>query len=412
MKTLMRIRWCLAIALTISAGGAYGQDDNQPSPFLDGFYVLPSLSYTQPDNERLLDDGIGYDLGVGYRFNRTFAVELDGSFSDLDREVGGSTDMAGLTLRGLGYLTDMLPNAFLSFGAGQLQTDAQGASGSEYKGLHFEFGVGYVQPLHIGRYDFGVRADARIRHNNGQDDDDADEFSKEGLVDNIFRIGLHLPIGLRPLPPEPEPKPLAVVEPVKACADGVDNDGDGVQDYPGDKGCDSPEDDDETGPPQCSDGIDNDGDALVDHPQDTGCQSPADNDELNECRTPKPGQRLSLNGCGPGDVILLRGVNFEFDKAVLTANAKTILDAVAAELLVYPAVTVELGGHTDARGSESYNQQLSEARAAAVRKYLEGKGVDAGRMTSVGYGESQPIAGNSSDEGREQNRRTELTVTG
>ena len=94
------------------------------------------------------------------------------------------------------------------------------------------------------------------------------------------------------------------------------------------------------------------------------------------------------------------------------ANARTILDAVAAELSAYPDVTVALAGHTDAKGSEAYNQRLSESRAQAVRAYLADRGIEPGRMTAAGFGESQPVADNDTEEGRELNRRTELTVTG
>ena len=106
----------------------------------------------------------------------------------------------------------------------------------------------------------------------------------------------------------------------------------------------------------------------------------------------------------------MRGVNFEFDQSTLTVNARTILDAVASELAVYDELRVELAGHTDARGSEAYNQTLSQARAEAVKRYLVGKGIAADRMQAVGYGESKPVADNNTEDGRELNRRTELTV--
>ncbi|HKY93449.1 MAG TPA: OmpA family protein, partial [Nevskiaceae bacterium] len=158
-------------------------------------------------------------------------------------------------------------------------------------------------------------------------------------------------------------------------------------------------------------GKDNDGDGQVDFPADKGCTGADDNDEVDPCKTPAPGERVSLKGCGMGDVIVLRGVNFEFDKSNLTVNAKTILDNVAEELTAYPEIKVEVGGHTDAKGSDEYNQKLSERRAASVVKYLESKGIAGDRMTSAGYGESKPVADNETDEGRELNRRVELKIT-
>jgi len=102
-------------------------------------------------------------------------------------------------------------------------------------------------------------------------------------------------------------------------------------------------------------------------------------------------------------------VSFEYNKAELTPDSLAILDKVALSLRDWPEVKVEIGGHTDSRGSETYNQKLSEKRAAAVLDYLGSKGVDAMRMTSKGYGESKPIADNAAEEGRAKNRRVELT---
>ncbi len=124
-----------------------------------------------------------------------------------------------------------------------------------------------------------------------------------------------------------------------------------------------------------------------------------------------PTKTINLAGCNIGDTVVLRGVNFDFDKATLTTNAKTLLDQVADALLARMDIKVQIAGHTDAFGSDAYNQKLSEERAASVVQYLVGRGIDAGRMTSIGYGESKPVADNATDEGREQNRRVELNVT-
>ncbi|HSW11239.1 MAG TPA: OmpA family protein, partial [Solimonas sp.] len=81
------------------------------------------------------------------------------------------------------------------------------------------------------------------------------------------------------------------------------------------------------------------------------------------CEMPSPGQPMTMDGCKAGDIIILRGVNFEFDKSTLTVNAKTLLDMVADALLARPDIKVEIDGHTDAKGSDEYNQKLSERRA-------------------------------------------------
>lgn len=110
----------------------------------------------------------------------------------------------------------------------------------------------------------------------------------------------------------------------------------------------------------------------------------------------------------PDKPVILQGVNFEFDKSVLLEESKQILDRVAASLIAHPEVKIEVGGHCDSDGSDEYNLGLSDRRAKAVRDYLIKKGVPATRLTSKGYGESQPIADNNTAEGKAKNRRVEL----
>lgn len=128
------------------------------------------------------------------------------------------------------------------------------------------------------------------------------------------------------------------------------------------------------------------------------------------CQMPESGEAISLTGCKMGDTVVLHGVNFEFNKATLTINAKSLLDKVADALIARPDIKVEIDGHTDGKGTDAYNQPLSESRAKSVAVYLATKGVDKDRMTAKGFGKTMPIADNSTDEGREQNRRVELKV--
>ncbi len=110
---------------------------------------------------------------------------------------------------------------------------------------------------------------------------------------------------------------------------------------------------------------------------------------------------------GADDILMLRGVNFAFDSAVLDANAKAVLGE-AAELLKQSDRNINLYGWTDSSGSESYNQALSKRRAEAVKKYLAELGVDSGRMFAEGMGISRKYD-NSTSEGRYMNRRTEVS---
>jgi outer membrane protein OmpA-like peptidoglycan-associated protein len=109
--------------------------------------------------------------------------------------------------------------------------------------------------------------------------------------------------------------------------------------------------------------------------------------------------------------IILRGVNFDFDKAVIRSDARPILDQAVETLKEHGAIAITVEGHTDSVGTDEYNQRLSVRRATAVRDYLGGHGIDASRMSVVGQGESKPVASNKTSDGRAQNRRVELLVT-
>jgi outer membrane protein OmpA-like peptidoglycan-associated protein len=109
--------------------------------------------------------------------------------------------------------------------------------------------------------------------------------------------------------------------------------------------------------------------------------------------------------------IVLRGVYFDFDRAEIRPDSRPVLDEAAAILNANPDVRlVVVEGHTDALGSEEYNQALSIRRAEAVYQYLINAGVAPERMRTEGFGESRPVADNETEEGRAQNRRVELRV--
>jgi outer membrane protein OmpA-like peptidoglycan-associated protein len=108
--------------------------------------------------------------------------------------------------------------------------------------------------------------------------------------------------------------------------------------------------------------------------------------------------------------IVLRGVNFDFDSAAIRPDAEVILSSAVEVLKESPEVRVEVAGHTDSTGAEAYNQGLSERRAKAVSDYLTSHGVQASRLRTIGSGEAQPVADNSTIDGRAQNRRVELNV--
>jgi OmpA-OmpF porin, OOP family len=145
-----------------------------------------------------------------------------------------------------------------------------------------------------------------------------------------------------------------------------------------------------------------------------GCELDGDKDGivdgLDQCPDTPAGDKVDNKGCTLLKTIVLKGVNFDNNAAILRTDAATILDDQVATLKRYPALKVEVAGHTDSNNSDAYNQQLSERRAKAVMEYFVAKGVAAEQLTAKGYGESQPIADNGTAEGRAQNRRVELRI--
>jgi outer membrane protein OmpA-like peptidoglycan-associated protein len=117
-----------------------------------------------------------------------------------------------------------------------------------------------------------------------------------------------------------------------------------------------------------------------------------------------------------GTTVVLNNVYYAFNKAVVLEESFAALDGLADLLNRNPEMTIEISGHTDSQGDDTYNQKLSEARAKSVVQYLITKGIDGSRLQARGYGEAKPIApnknpdGTDNPEGRKQNRRTEFKV--
>ena len=112
----------------------------------------------------------------------------------------------------------------------------------------------------------------------------------------------------------------------------------------------------------------------------------------------------------PGDAVVLQNIQFEYNSSALTEDSQTGIQMLAEFLQRNADLKVELAGHTDNVGSESYNLKLSAERAESVRNALIDKGIDANRLTAKGYGASQPIVPNDTEEHRALNRRTEMII--
>jgi OOP family OmpA-OmpF porin len=107
---------------------------------------------------------------------------------------------------------------------------------------------------------------------------------------------------------------------------------------------------------------------------------------------------------------VIEGINFKSGQATILAGSYAVLDRALAVLKEYPDIRLEISGHTDSRGKADFNRDLSQRRADAVKLYFISRGIDANRLTSIGYGPDRPIADNGSDSGRSRNRRTEFRL--
>ncbi|HEX8556057.1 MAG TPA: OmpA family protein [Sphingomonas sp.] len=114
-----------------------------------------------------------------------------------------------------------------------------------------------------------------------------------------------------------------------------------------------------------------------------------------------------------GDDLILNipsGITFAYDSANVQPQFQRTLDQVAQTLGQYNQTYVDVYGHTDSTGSDTYNQTLSERRATAVADYMASRGVQSARIATRGYGETKPIAANETDAGRAANRRVEIKI--
>lgn len=135
-------------------------------------------------------------------------------------------------------------------------------------------------------------------------------------------------------------------------------------------------------------------------------------DSRDKCADSPQGLKVDADGCViKGQAIALRGVTFEFNKAVLELNAQTVLDYVTKGMKGQPTMKVEIAGHADSTGPARANQKLSQERAESVRAYLISQGIAADRLTAKGYGESELLVKpETNDIDRERNRRVMFTV--
>jgi len=355
----------LLIATAVLSSGLANAGDVKGNGENEYISVLPT--YDVPDSSRgTTRHGGGISIVYGYLLSKHFGVEVNPTASIFNTGKGKGTDFyqyGGTVDLTYSFNDRTAEKAFLTpffvGGVGGVYEDVQPTP--RKKGTFVaDAGVGVVsKPFYHG---LRFRAEARYVH------DFYNQFSGSGYDDYRGSIGLEIPFGRTiertvELPPDRVEIREVIKEVPKPF---VDSDGDTVS------------------------------------------------DDLDKCPDTPKGLKVDAEGCViPDQVIELRGVTFEFNKARLTPNAETVLDSVVKAFIGQPSLKVEIGGHTDSKGSVPYNLKLSQARADSVRAYLLSKGAKGDQLVAKGYGKSQLlIKPETSDDDRELNRRVEFKVIG
>ena len=392
---MKRLVACAAVLLWAGSAVAVNVDGH------DGMYGFGGGVFELSDSNRDSDDGVGLHLGLGIPFaNREGeALELTLMALERDRDGGGSDDQRSIFANWVKDFGESdLPlgaKPFFLLGAGAVQEDV---AGDDHIHFGLDGGVGALFPF----LDWGwaIRAEA-LAQAQLNDESVPDE---DYLLDFQLRLGLHIPFDGRYSDNAPEPVPPApecatrVVDPVTGRADCIsDSDRDGVADTldqcPGTpsgtaadaKGC------------SITGVVDSDGDGVL--------------DEADACPGTVVGMVVDATGCLVEQSITLRAINFETSSARLMSDSRVALDDVARTLKNQRNLNAEIIGHTDDVGNDGFNLMLSQQRAESVRQHLIGKGVAPERLVAIGLGETQPIADNTSEEGRVANRRVEFKVS-
>ncbi len=344
------------------------------------WYISGGGSYINSDERRANDNDFSGYFGIGRYLGEKFGIELDYNSYEFDLGAGSNVDIDGWVVTGRYYmLGNTNTSPYLALGVGSMDHDGPNGDNSD---AVVDLGLGVDYPF-AKRWSARAEVVYRLDSDNTSISDEEDDFD-----DYQFNFGLTYAFGDRSGAPEPAP----VSEPVAPAVTDTDSDNDGVVDRidrcPGTPAGTSV---DRHGCP-----MDGDKDGVV--------------DVKDECKDTPEGNIVDETGCNKELLVELKGVHFGFDKATLTDEAMAILDMGADTLAKHGHIRISIEGHTDSRGSESYNRGLSERRAQAVLNYMNSKGVSRDRMDWVGHGESKPVDSNDTEDGRANNRRVELRI--
>ncbi|MDX2321311.1 MAG: OmpA family protein [Moritella sp.] len=333
-------------------------------------YLNPAVGYHMFGSDLGIEDGEALVIGGEYVISPKFGAEVSYLYGSSDAKVGNAdVDNSQYTLDGL-YYTPTMGNfqPFLNAGVGHGSFDAGSADTKE---TQLNLGLG-------SRYHFNHKWSARLQAKmiNSLD---------EERWDSLVTVGISYAFG-------GSDKATAVVL--------LDGDGDAVLDE-NDK-CPSTPSGVYVDAVGCA--FDRDGDGVADY--------------LDQCPDSPSLENLDENGCAivvavieePESIKL--EVKFANNSADIPESAKAEIKAVADLMTQFTNANIEIAGHSDSSGNADYNKKLSQRRADAVRDTIVNEyGGDAARVTAVGYGQEQPVASNSTKEGRLENRRVMAEVS-
>lgn len=341
----------------------------------------------QAPNSPDIEDNDGYALSLGYRFTPAFGTEVHYGRTESNFDAAPGTEVRNSRLSVDGYYAFNAESTFSPYillGLGQNRVKPSGSTVN--KDSLVNAGVGAFWRFN---QNLALRLEARNVH-----------AVDNHLADQIAMVGLEFSPGAAkaeeaPAPQEPVAEEAPAEAPVEELAAApapapVDTDGDGVED--GADQCPSSA----AGAPVDANGceLDTDKDGVV--------------DSADKCPDTKAGAAVDAKGCYQvltDAVSIAIDVKFASGKADIQGDASAEIQKVADFMAKFPTVNVTIEGHTDSRGNAAKNKALSQKRADAVKAAVVAQGIDAARLSSVGYGSAKPIADNATEAGRAQNRR-------
>lgn len=382
------VTFLLALLLTTTAWAGIQPGTFTLSPMFGGHIF---------DDEQNLEDSSLWSVGLGFNLTDRAALEAVYSRTDADADAAASSDAKVQSYR-LDALYHFRPQQqlvpYLAVGLGEIIIDPNSGSNSE----HLLANVGGGLKFFLNDF-VAIRADVRYLLDFPEPEDNF--LYSAGLV---FQLGT----------PDVVPDPVVIAEPVPLLdsdSDGVMNDRDKCAETPaGAKvnsiGC--PIDSDSDGIPDYRDNCPNTPtNAAIDS---NGCPLDTDDDGVfdyqDQCPNTPAG--ISVDAVGCTSKLTLR-INFGLDSEQIGPDFDGEISKAAQCINNFPGNTVFIDGHTDDLGPAAYNQKLSERRAKAVKnRLIEKFAIPANRLSSRGFGETMPVADNSTEDGLFQNRRVEV----